>query len=395
VISQAELAASDSIEFGLPQLAAMLVKEQVTGGDFRSHLFVIYPETGNCVNQTALSQSATCFHFASFPTASPTFNPRLKVGICYEPTTENFVAPALGHFDGTTTTIIQPIQYPTIASNFCHDANSTRYGLFGRALQLASKILGVKNAYAGHGGLGTIPPGISPFVPVDRNLFTATFTSLSAGTTPVVGALPGSDRGYWTKVFSTSPGSIFVQASLADMTSKPVVLDQGGGNCGGSCGGLDLWGQIETADASSAVSTGQYLITWTAVQTQPAPKGAPFVARSKDSLEIARVSYSKENTGNRLRYNGDLLPLATATWVRDRAQTFSLLVDFTTKQTTLTITNDPFGIPSTVTFGPKAFVKTGGVTPSNLSRFQAEFSGIDSGVIGWDNIVIERLTDSQ
>jgi hypothetical protein len=30
---------------------------------------------------------------------------------------------------------------------------------------------------------------------------------------------------------------------------------------------------------------------------------------------------------------------------------------------------------------------------SNLDTFSAEFSGIDSGVMGWDNIGIQRIAD--
>lgn len=391
VITVADLITTPEIEFGIPTLAAMTVRKQLAGGDQRGHLFVIYPLSTDCLpDNSALTESGSCFEFSSFPAPSSTFNPRLKVGICY---TDAFVTPALAHYTGGATAILQAIVYPSV--DFCHDAGSTRYGstgLFGRVTRLASRLFGVKPAYAAHGGLGTLPPGTSPFVPVDRNIFMATFSALAPGDIPALGALPSPDKGFWTRRVATSPGSITVQQSLADLITKPVVLAQAGGNCGTRCGGLDLWGQVKTADATNTVNTGKYLITWTSVQDQPSPKAAPFVVRSNAGLEIARLSYSKEPSGNKLRYNDQIVP--GATWVRGQAQIFTILVDFSANPTTttLTVTTNPFGLsPTTVTVGPKNFVESA----ADLSRIQAEFSGIDSGVVGWDNITIERVADTQ
>ena len=384
VVSRTELAAAP-VEFGIPTVAAMQTSPQTTG-DKRGHLLVIYPQTGDCLpDQSALDESESCYNFKSFPVSSPSYNPRMKVGICY---TDTFVTPGFGHYDGVSTTIEPTIVYPSTA--FCHDENSVRYGsrgFLGRVTRLASKMFGVKRAYAAHGGLGTLAPGFSTFVPVDLNLFKATFTDVAIGSAPDSGELASPDKGYWTRVFSTSPGSIKVQSSLADLITRPVVLDQGGGACASNCGGLDLWAQIETDDGSRAVSDGQYLISWTSVQDQPAPKAAPFVARSKDGLEIARVSYSKENGGTRIRYNGAIVQ--GANWVRGNYQSFSLLVDFDARTTTLTVKNS---LGATLATSTKNFVND---DAADLSQFRAEFSNIDSGVVGWDNILIERLPDSQ
>lgn len=379
VVSRTELAAAP-VEFGIPLVAAMQTSPQTTG-DKRGHLLVIFPDS-NCNPQTALTESASCFNFKSFPVSSPSYNPRMTVGICY---TDGFVAPGLAHYDGTNTTIEPTFTYPSSA--FCHDANSTRYGstgFFGRVSRFASTLFGVKRADAAHGGLGTLAPGFSTFVPVERNLFKGTFGSpLQAGDTPSEAELPNPDRGFWTKVFSTPPGSITVQDSLAGLNTKPVVLDQGGGACTNSCGGLDLWGQIETADATRAVSEGRYSVSWTSVQNQPAPKAAPFVLRSKDNTEIARVSYSKERGGTRIRFNNKVV--TGADWTKGQPQSFSIIVDFEAGTTTLTVRNSLGAIVGTAsdTF-----------TAPDLSRINAEFSDIDSGVVGWDNIIIERLADS-
>jgi hypothetical protein len=391
VVSRSEMAAAP-VEFGIPTKAALKTAPQNAGGDKRGHLFVIFPVTTDCLpHQTALDESSDCYNFKSFPTSSPSYSPRMTVGICYN---EHYIAPGMGHDNGTITTIEPTIDYPSDA--FCHGtATLDRFGsnsILGRVTRFASRLFGTKRAYATHGGLGTLAPGFSTFGPVERNLFKGTMSGYSVGDVPTVAALPSPDKGYWTKVFSTSPGSITVQASSGNLTQQPVVLDQGGGACAGNCGGLDLHGQIQTDDASRAVSSGQYRVTWQSVQNQPSPKGAPFVLRSKDSVEIARVSYSKENGVARIRYNGNVVD--SVTWVVGEAQEFSLLVDFTTKKTTLSITSNPFGIRLTRTLPAQDFVKKGNVVATNLSRIQAEFSGIDSGVVGWDNIFIEKLPDS-
>ena len=388
VVSRSEMAA-DPVEFGIPGEAALKTAPQGSNGDPRGHLFVIYPERDDCLpHQSALTESSDCYNFKSFPVSSPSYNPRMKIGICYE---DNFIAKGMGHDDGIKTTIEPTIEYPSAA--FCHDSTNTeiRYGvrgIFDRVNRLASRLFGTKRAYATHGGLGTIAPGFSTFGPVERNLFRATFTTVSLGATPDSGALPSPDKGFWTKVFSTSPGSITVQASSGDLGSKPVVLDQGGGACGKTCGGLDLWGQIATADASLAITGGKASVSWESVQNQPSPKGAPFVLRAKDGKEIARVSYSKENGGARIRYNGKVVQ--GATWVPGETQRFTLIVDFTTKKTTLTITSNPFGIATDLSPAAELFVNP---NAADLSRIQAEFTGIDSGLVGWDNIYIEKLPD--
>ena len=383
VVSRTELVDADSVEFGIPSVAAMQIEEQVSGGDPRGHLFVIYPEPGNCNPQTALAESPDCFNFKAFPSALPgAFNPRVKVGICAE---VSFVAPGFAHYSGTgTTTIEPPIDYPGHA--FCDGEEPVRrYGVFGRVTRLASKIFGVKRAYAAHGGLGTLAPGFSTFVPVERNLFKATFTHDALGFAPDSGEIHPPDRGYWLKVFSTSPGSIEVQPSLGDLNTQPVVLNQGGGACQNNCGGLDLWGQIETADNSRAIA-GRVLVSWTSVQDHAAPKEAPFVLRSSADVEIARVAYVKAQGGTRIKFNNQVVP--GADWVKGQRQSFSILLNFVTGDATLTVRNSAGTVVATVTQN----IRNGA---TDLSQVNAEFSNIDSGIVGWDNIIVERLPDSE
>ena len=388
VVSRSEMAAAP-VEFGIPGKAAMKTAVQSTSGDPRGHLFVIFPVSTDCLpHQSALTESNDCYNFKSFPTSSPSYNPRMTVGICYD---ESYDAPGLGHDDGTNTTIEPTFVYPN--ETFCHSTdNNIRYGVrgfFDKVTRVASGFFGTKRAYATHGGLGGLAPGFSTFGPVERNLFKATFATVSLGATPAVGALPSPDKGYWTSVFSTSPGSITVQSASGNLIAKPVVLNQGGGACVNNCGGLELFGQIATSDTSRKISGGKISVSWESVQNQPAPKGAPFVLRAKDGKEIARVSYSKENGGTRIRYNGKVVQ--NASWVVGQAQRFTLIVDFATKKTTLTITSNPFGVATNLTPAAESFVNSGA---ADLSRIQAEFSGIDSGIVGWDNIIIEKLPDT-
>ena len=381
VITRSEMAA-DSVEFGIPSVAAMQTQPQVSGGDPRGHLFVIFPETGTCNPQTALTESNACFNFKAFPSAVPgAFNPRVKVGICAE---LNFVAPGFAHYTGTgTNTTIEPtIQYPGHA--FCDGQEpERRYGIFGRVTRLASKVFGVKRAYAAHGGLGTLAPGFSTFVPVERNVFMARFGNVTLGSAPDSGEIAPPDRGYWTRVFSTPPGSIAVQASLGDLNTQPVVLNQGGGACANNCGGLDLWGQIETADNSRAVA-GRVSVSWHSVQDHAAPKEAPFILRSSTGAEIARVAYVKAQGGTRIKFNNQVV----ADWVKGQYQSFSIILDFVAGTATLTVKNSAGSVVHSSTQNIRN-------NATDFSQINAEFTNIDSGVVGWDNIVVERLPDSQ
>jgi hypothetical protein len=380
VITVADLAASPNyVEFGIPQKAEMKVPQQ-TGASNRGHLFVIYPTI--CPVNNIFGQSADCYEFASFPRETP-FNPPLTIGIC-TPENLGFDVPKLGHYENGELVILQTLQYPS--PTFCDTPTTSvpRYGatrFLYKFNQLASSFFGVKRAYASHGGLGDDNIGfLSPFVPVETRMFKATFTGNAVGTSPTVGALPDPDKGYWTKVLAQPPGSILVQNSLADISSKPVVLNQAGGNCNANCGGLDLWGQLKTADGTTnMVSSGKYSIAWTSVQTQPSPKNAPIVIRTSGGSEIARLAYSRETSFNRLRYNGAIV----GAWTRNVAQNFRIELDFGQARTSKLYINNT--LVATVPLGSGA---------TDLSKIQAEFSGIDSGIVGWDNITIDRLPDN-
>ena len=71
-------------------------------------------------------------------------------------------------------------------------------------------------------------------------------------------------------------------------------------------------------------------------------------------------------------------------WTRNIRQSFVVTVNLNTRKTSLKID----GVPVT---GAQDIPSVGGAT--NLHRVQAEYTGIEPGVMAWDNIEVERLAD--
>jgi hypothetical protein len=373
--------------------AAIYVQAQnTTTGDPRGHLFSIYPLTTGCLTGTNLQQSGPCFDFAANPVADPKFDPKVKVGIC-QPVAATYVIPAnaaLGHLqDAGNTTVTGPAGiYPDYCDHDFYTGSWT--GGFSdiatRLAWLAGRALGVQTAYAVNGGLGGLDDDLSSeFGAVDLLVFKATFTANTPGSPIVDGDT--ADVGTWT-VDVTPPGSITVQSSLGDLDTKPVVLSQGGGNCL-NCGGLLLQGNLHSEGPPA--TTGKYRVEWYSVQSAPSVKEAPFVLRSSSGQEIARVTYSTVSNANVLSYNGPQF----GTWTRNVTQRFEIIVDLDTKKTSLSVP----GFPSIsnqdfvcLTAQPPEVPCTA-ATVVDFATIAAEFSGIDSGVMGWDNIKVTRLSD--
>lgn len=374
-------------EFGIPRKAAMTVYKQYATGDRRGHLFTIAPLPSGCLT-TNLVQSGNCFDFSSFPNVSTStsgkFDPGIKVGICHEGTSPEPAVPALGHRHNTRTEIAQLTStYPSVS--FCDGLGETLPqfgGTFGVLKYLAfeaGKLLSVRKAYAAHGGLGGVSETLSPFGPVDLLIFRASFDAIPAGTTPTPTGAYGPEVGTWSKIFATSPGSITVQESLGDLAVKPVVLSQGGGACT-ACGSLDLWGRVASSSPSLLASNGVYRVSWESLQNGPTVKSAPFVVRSSTGAEIARVEYTQVASMNVLNFNGNRLD---SPWVRNVKQKFDITIDLDAKTMSLSIN----GIPAQ----PLAKTQNIPFTATDVAAVQAEFTGIDSGVVGWDNINVVRL----
>ena len=142
---------------------------------------------------------------------------------------------------------------------------------------------------------------------------------------------------------------------------------------------------MSTATTATEVNaqSGVYVVRWNSVEDKPSPKQAPFVIRSVAGLEIARVSYRSVSSQDFLDYNNVALPVS---WVQHVSQFFEIVVNLDTKTTSLRIDGTPVAGFQNVPFVNAAALDVGTIG--------AEFSGIDAGIIGWDNVSITKVAPS-
>jgi hypothetical protein len=374
--------------------AAITIYHQLATGDQRTHLIGIapYPGTGPCITGTNLTQRGPCFEFSAAPTVNPKWDPESLFGVCQPdvgPGSTGF-APALGHqpTPAGAAEIITRVTYPHFCADLAFEnTGSWRGGFNGivtRLAYLTRKALSPAKAYAAHTGIGGTGGGISPYAAVERRILWATFGATPVNTAPTATT---PEIGTFSNIFAQAPGSILVQNAIGDplsgLTAKPVVLSQAGGNCGTACGGLELAGSVTTANNLLA-STGIYWVEFDALEDGPTVKMAPIVVRATGNgnalgAEIARITLKSVSSVKQIYFNNTLTSIP---WAQHVSQHFKIVVDFTTnpKSTQLYIDGVPAG---NATF-----------TAGNIGRIAAEFTGIDSGVIGWDNISIERQPDN-
>jgi hypothetical protein len=362
-----------------PVVAGISIPEQLTSGNQDTHLITINKKAGNCDAQVNLLQYGPCYRFVANPKlGTVAFNPAATVGVCALPANIDNET-SLAHFNRHDATVIEPIGYPQHCDDEAISLASWNGGFRSFAKRLAQSVTGtfrVRRAYAAHDGEGGTGGFLSPFAVVDRKIFRATFTADAVGTEPNVPDLPGTT---WSKSI-TLPGSILVQQALGNLTDKPVVLSQAGGNCT-NCGSLDLIGNGRT-DGLAEDST-IYDVVWSSLQDGPNTKGAPFVIMDSDGKEIARVTYATKSNSNLIYYNATIPSNVVGSWVQHQQQQFSIEVNFATRRTALFI-NDSLRAEN------KGFVNA---AAKNLAKVGAKFSGIDSGTMGWDNISIIRCND--
>jgi hypothetical protein len=119
------------------------------------------------------------------------------------------------------------------------------------------------------------------------------------------------------------------------------------------------------------------------LEAKPSVKGAPFVLRGSNGGRLATLTYkSEQNQANNLYYNG----VVVASWVQNVNQSFLITADLAAKTTSLSINGVPVTGAQNVPFQDS---KT-----TDFITVAAEFSGIDAGIVGWDNISVARLADS-
>ena len=391
--------------------AGILVPKQDANGVTGPRLYTITPLNPNCL-LTNLKEPApaACFQFEADPKLTTPFTPQATLAMCEGlALPEGAVVPAnhaLAHATGGQTRLTyrvgvpfdgnpagepvlcatSPFRSPYVFSDGLGTA--TRYAL-SRAASTALDFLSPRPLYATHSsGIGGTAPGISPFSPVVSHIFAATFS-----TPPnTVGFPPSStaDVGFFDVINAKSPGSILVQSSIGNLTDQPVVLTQAGGNCTPQCGGLTLRGRDTTFDASQDATYGSYSVSWQSLQARPTLKAAPFVIRDALLNEIATVAYETRNNAPVLTYKTrtGTIVLTSVTWTQNVKQLFQVVVNLDTKTTSLWIDN--VAVPEAQNI---PFVANVSGTQT-LKYVAAEFTGIDAGIVGWDNIYITRQYDS-
>jgi hypothetical protein len=235
-----------------------------------------------------------------------------------------------------------------------------------------------KPLYAINGGLGIsddFTDGTSPLTGVSLLTFFDNFDTDIVGTQP---AIQAGDVGSWFATAS-QPASITVVSALGDLTSKPVVLNQGQGACS-NCPVLQLIGTMANSSGVPA-DVGTYSVKFQSLEDKPSVKGAPVILQSSDGLEIARLSYSTESSQQLLRYNG----LVVANWTQHVHQDFEITVNVDAKTTTLSINGSPVTGATNVPFV--------NLSATNLAKIAWIFGGIDAGIIAVDGVSITRFID--
>jgi hypothetical protein len=302
------------------------------------------------------------------------------VGVCQpEGPDHHLTYGALGHNLGTFVEIPDQQTYPTCLNAYTADAGSWTGGVSGILKRLASitqKTFGVQTAYAVHGGLGGLGGGISPFGGVDLEVFHATFDSSTIGLPP---DSLSPEVGTWGPVRATPPGSITVQSSLGQSTTGNIaVLNQAGGACK-NCGGLLLQGNLYVQPGNSPAHDGTYETTFIALQNSANMKAATFKLRDGAKV-LAQVSFVVQSNQNRVLFNGSDTGVR---WERYVPLSFRIQTDLTNHVARLWIGTAQIG-------GDVAFMDT----TTNFTIVAADFGGIDSGVMGWDEIRVVRLQDN-
>jgi hypothetical protein len=360
-------------------LAAVLVPGQHRTG---SVLFTIEPTTPGCF-QTNLGKVGTCYEFGDSPSAEP-YAPRLRFGICAttDPSVlDEHLKLRLAHQHGTTFSVLT--RFPPPATVLCGDVASTSWlqkygGPLGRLVARAAGLFVPHTLYASHGGLGGEDAGASPVGGVASQIFDADFSNDTPGTSPVSPLV-----GTWnTPIPAPPPSTVLVQASIGNLTDRPVVINQAGGACQ-HCGTLLFTGTATNSGAAPA-NTGSYYVEFDALQDQPSPKDGPLVSRGANGREIARVAFRNVSSNRHIWFDDQ----DTGTsWTTDVSLHFKITFDFDASPKTASLE-----INGVTVVDPRPLYAKQGAVGSDLSSLGWELTGIDAGVMGWDNVRVYRVT---
>ena len=381
------------------RLAGLVVGVGAVTGDY---LWAIAPIASSVCISANLSFQPPCYDFSVNPVTTFSGPNWVTVAICQRETGDALVdAPIfrarLAHPSPTDPT--QPKLTPKVSDPFHLEQCPTSVARRDRAPSILERfgaslaaLLTPTPAFARHGGAAGLAGSFSPFGAVDSAVFLGTFTADVVGQPPSTNA--DSSRGTWTTVV-TPPGSILVQSALGDLTDKPVVLQQAGGACA-QCGPLELRGTLFQSSPDQVARSGTYVVSWKALQSKPTVKAAPFRLRANGPTGpiIAELSFKSAMSGSKLYYNGTLI--SGVPWVQNVAQRFEVTIDFDVR------TGHPAPTTRLRIFRAidNVLQYTGSDVPffntaaTNLVQFAAEFSGIDAGIMGMDDVFIGRRADS-
>lgn len=298
---------------------------------------------------------------------------------------------------GDTRVSVQPAEPQFFEAN-CNWAQtvaaapSAPTGPFGSVTRVASRALaGVAEMFAprvadaAHGGLGTLPGGtnsLSLFGPIDPFLFQATFTG------DVLGQLPGSPdrgRGSWLP-FTVNPGDIVVRASLGDIGSNLVVINQQGGVAPNK-DGIQLLARVATKDATRPrfATTGTYRIRWRSLVATPKAFDANFnvLDSGSPSQLLARFTYANSAAaqGGPILFNGN--PTG-ATWTQNVSQAFEITVNLDDRRVS-------FGLQGSA---PLVSLQPFAGPGIDLAKVGWQIKSQNAQTIGMDDVEIVRVPDS-
>ena len=350
-----------------------------------SHVFSIAPvaDCSNVASFTNLDLYPLCFDFQVDPVVS-FVSPWVHLSAC---AAENSPGALLGRGvlasnHANTVKIAAKAADPLSLNceNALVDANQPEpRGFFGAVSRLASAALGwlaPTRAVAIHAATSGRPVGeLSIWGTADPVVFLSTLT----GNT--VGLPPGPpEKGTWT-ILSEDPGSVLVGASLGDISSNLLVINQQGGACA-TCGGLTLTATVKGNPPGTPADNGVYLARWRSVISSPNVGYVPFILRGSTG-ELGRLEYRAGSSAQSgpITFNGTI---AAGTWNRNVSQLFELTLDLINNTVSLSINGVPVAGVQGIAFVSSA---------SDLATVSIEIVGNDVQTVGLDDLEIRRQPD--
>ena len=356
------------------------------------HLFTFTPVTDllECPS-TSLDLTGRCYLLEVYP-HDAAWTPKVTVGLC--PMFHGQGTHAVGHEDNGFGTELLPSgdPFPVHCAQIASAMDSwlgRKAGPLGRMVARAYDYLRPRPLFAidaGESGLlgeFSLIGGVLPIV------FDDNFDNENDG--PFVSGTPTIGDNW--EVVVEHPGTVEImngyESLLASVYGKVLVVSQALGNCA-DCPTVSVLGTRVSNDTLETI--GSYQITWSSLQAKPSVKEAPFVVRSHNGVEIARLAYVSVGPAKEFRYNGTQVSLngTPVNWVEDVHQDFRLTVNLDTKSGTDWTTSLEIKINGVYTL-----VASGTMPPgSSLRKFGYYLDGIDAGIIATDLFHARRLADN-